>query len=296
MLNQIKRLSAIVNKLSGICEYVSKEDLMEAMSGDMAENGPYTLRTLQRDIKTIEEVFGMEIQNVKGKGYRIVGRDPVYTDRFKELLSEFEILSTVDSDSGTRGYIIPEQRRMMFSVDIQKILRSIKQRRKVRFSYSLPRLGGKEAEYLAEPYFLKQSQNRWYLVAMVEEILKCFELGRFVSFKVLDEEFSRDESVQAENLFRDCFGIWDDPKMSVEDIRLRFSPLDGRFIKTLPIHSSQKIVAETNEYVEVTLRLKITNDFVMALLSRSSSIEILAPQSLKDRMNAIWTAALERNK
>lgn len=31
------------------------------------------------------------------------------------------------------------------------------------------------------------------------------------------------------------------------------------------------------EYVEVTLRLKITNDFVMALLSRSSSIEILAP-------------------
>lgn len=296
MLNQIKRLSAIVNKLSGICEYVSKEDLMEAMSGDMAENGPYTLRTLQRDIRTIEEVFGMEIENVKGEGYRIVGWDPVYTDRFKELLSEFEILSTVGSDSGTRDYIIPEQRKMTFSVDIQKVLRSIKQRRKVRFSYSLPRLGGKEVEYLAEPYFLKQSQNRWYLVAMVEGILKCFELGRFVSFKVLDEEFSRDESVQAENLFRNCFGIWDDPKMSVEDIRLRFSPLDGRFIKTLPIHSSQKIVAETNEYVEVTLRLKITNDFVMALLSRSSSIEILAPQSLKDRMNAIWAAALERNK
>lgn len=296
MLNQIKRLSAIVNKLSGISEYVSKEELLEAMSGDMAENGSYTLRTLQRDIRTIEEVFGMEIDNVKGEGYRIVGWDPVYTDRFKELLSEFEILSTVGSDSGTRDYIIPEQRKMTFSVDIQKVLRSIKQRRKVRFSYSLPRLGGKEVEYLAEPYFLKQSQNRWYLVAMVEEILKCFELGRFVSFKVLDEEFSRDESVQAENLFRDCFGIWDDPKMSVEDIRLRFSPLDGRFIKTLPIHSSQKIVAETNEYVEVTLRLKITNDFVMALLSRSSSIEILAPQSLKDRMSAIWAAALERNK
>ena len=296
MLNQIKRLSAIVNKLSGISEYISKEELLEAMSGDMAENGSYTLRTLQRDIRTIEEVFGMEIENVKGEGYRIVGWDPVYTDRFKELLSEFEILSTVGSDSGTRDYIISEQRKMTFSVDIQKVLRSIKQRRKVRFSYSLPRLGGKEVEYLAEPYFLKQSQNRWYLVAMVEGILKCFELGRFVSFKVLDEEFSRDESVQAENLFRDCFGIWDDPKMSVEDIRLRFSPLDGRFIKTLPIHSSQKIVAETNEYVEVTLRLKITNDFVMALLSRSSSIEILAPQSLKDRMNAIWAAALERNK
>ena len=297
MSKQIRLLSAIVNKLSGISGYVSKEALLEAMSGEMAENGPSSLRTLQRNIKTIEEVFGMEIQNVKGKGYRIVGRDPVYTDRFKELLSEFEILSTVDSDSGTRGYIIPEQRRMTFSVDIQKILRLIKQRRKVRFSYSLPRLGGKEAEYLAEPYFLKQSQNRWYLVAMVEGVvLKCFELGRFKSFKVLDEDFIRDESVHAGNLFRDCFGIWDDSKMPVEDIRLRFSALDGRFIKTLPIHSSQKVAVETEEYVEVTLRLKITNDFVMALLSRSSSVEILAPQSLKDRMNAIWAAALERNK
>lgn len=295
MLNQIKRLSAIVNKLSGICEYVGKEDLLEAMSGDMAENGPYTLRTLQRDIKTIEEVFGMEIQNVKGKGYCIVGRDPVYTDRFKELLSEFEILSTVDSDSGTRDFIIPEQRTMAFSVDIHKVLESIKQRRRVRFSYSLPRSGGKEVEYVAEPYFLKQSQNRWYLVAMVESVLKCFELGRFVDFKVLDEDFVQGSGVRAENLFRDCFGIWDDPKMPVEDILLRFSPLDGRFIKTLPIHSSQKI-EETDEYVEVTLHLKITNDFVMALLSRSSSIEVLAPQSLKDRMNAIWAAALERNK
>ena len=297
MSKQIRLLSAIVNKLSGISEYVSKAALLEAMSGEMAENGPSSLRTLQRNIKTIEEVFGIEIQNVRGKGYHIVGRDPVYTDRFKELLSEFEIIiSTVGSDSGTRDYIIPEQRRMMFSVDIQKILSSIKQRRKVRFSYSLQRLGGKEAEYLAEPYFLKQSQNRWYLVAMVEGVLKCFELGRFKSFKVLDEDFIRDESVHAGNLFHDCFGIWDDPKMPVEDIRLRFSALDGRFIKTLPIHSSQKVAVETEEYVEVTLRLKITNDFVMALLSRSSSIEILAPQSLKDRMNAIWAAALERNK
>lgn len=295
MSKQIRLLSSIVNKLSGINEYVSKEDLLKAMSGEMAENGSYSLRTLQRNIKAIEEVFGIEIQNIRGKGYHIVGRDPVYTDRFKELLSEFEILSTAGSDSGTRDYIIPEQRRMTLSVDIQIVLRSIKQRRKVRFSYSLPRLGCKEAEYLAEPYFLKQSQNRWYLVAMVEGRLKCFELGRFKSFKVLDEEFSRDESVLAENLFRDCFGIWDDPKMPVEDIRLRFSALDGRFIKTLPIHSSQQI-KETDEYVEVTLRLKITNDFVMALLSRSSSVEILSPQSLKDRMNAIWADALNRNK
>lgn len=295
MLNQIRRLSAIVNKLAGINKYVGKEDLLAAMAGDRDENGTFGLRTLQRDIKTIEEVFGMEIRYVKGKGYHIESRDPEYADRFKNLLSEFEILASVGADSGTRDFIIPEQRKMSLHIDVQDVLMAIKQRRRVRFSYSLPRLGGKVSEYVAEPYFLKQSQNRWYLVAMDDGVLKCFELGRFTSFRVLGEEFVRDEGVRAEELFRDCFGIWDDPRMPVEDIRLRFSALDGRFIKTLPLHSSQK-VEETNEYVEVSLRLKVTNDFVMALLSRSSSLEVLYPQSLKSRLVAIWIEALERNK
>lgn len=133
MLNQIRRLSAIVNKLSGIKEYVGKEELLEAMSGDMAENGSCGLRTLQRDIRTIEEVFGMEIKYVKGEGYHIVDRDPVYTDRFKDMLSEFEILSSVGADSGTRDFIIPEQGTVTFRIDIHKVLKSIKQRRRCCF-------------------------------------------------------------------------------------------------------------------------------------------------------------------
>ena len=68
MWTQIKLLSAIVHQCRGSSENVSKEDLLESMSGDMAENGPYALRTLQRNIKTIEEIFGIEIQNVKGRG------------------------------------------------------------------------------------------------------------------------------------------------------------------------------------------------------------------------------------
>lgn len=53
MLNQIKRLSAIVNKLSGICEYVGKEDLLEAMSGDMAENGAHVQNPVFEKLKKL---------------------------------------------------------------------------------------------------------------------------------------------------------------------------------------------------------------------------------------------------
>lgn len=85
----------------------------------------------------------------------------------------------------------------------------------------------------------------------------------------------------------------------------RFCRLGSLYLQeTLPnmLNQIRRLSAIVNklsgikEYVEVTLRLKITNDFVMALLSRSSSVEILAPQSLKDRMCDIWTADLGRNK
>ncbi len=50
MLNKFRQLSAIVNKLGGIDgKCVSKKELLEAMSGEMDENGSCTLRTLQRD-------------------------------------------------------------------------------------------------------------------------------------------------------------------------------------------------------------------------------------------------------
>lgn len=71
MLNQIRRLSTIVNRLSGVDEYVGKEALLEAVAGVKDENGACGLRTLQRDIRIIEEVFGMEIRYVRGKGYHI---------------------------------------------------------------------------------------------------------------------------------------------------------------------------------------------------------------------------------
>lgn len=85
----------------------------------------------------------------------------------------------------------------------------------------------------------------------------------------------------------------------------RFCRLGSLYLQgTLPnmLNQIRRLSAIVNklsgikEYVEVTLRLKITNDFVMAILSRSSSVEILAPQSLKDRMYDIWTAAPGRNK
>ena len=77
---------------------------------------------------------------------------------------------------------------------------------------------------------------------------------------------------------------------------VKYDALDGAFVKSLPLHPSQEIVEETADYVVVRFRIRITNDFVMALLSRSRSLEVLKPLSLRERVYKVYLDAVERNR
>lgn len=115
------------------------------------------------------------------------------------------------------------------------------------------------------------------------------------SINVVDKTFKRDETINPDELFKHSYGIWDDPSMPVEEIELSYSPLDGKFIKTTPLHSSQKILIDNDIEFRISLRLRITNDFVMALLSRSASLTVIEPPSLRARIREICKEAIERN-
>lgn len=114
--------------------------------------------------------------------------------------------------------------------------------------------------------------------------------------EISDETFSKDESVNPDELFQFSYGIWDDPNIPVEEIELSYSALDGAFLKANPLHKSQEILTDNDDEFRIRLRLRITNDFVMALLSRSSSLTVIKPVSLRKRIHDIYHKALERNK
>ncbi|MBP3750816.1 MAG: WYL domain-containing protein, partial [Prevotella sp.] len=88
---------------------------------------------------------------------------------------------------------------------------------------------------------------------------------------------------------------WNDPKMPIEDIELSYDALDGRFLKSVPLHHSQRILVDNDEEFRISLRLRITNDFVMELLSRSRSLTVIRPQSLRERVRKVYEEALKRN-
>lgn len=301
-INQIRRLIAIIGKLNGSKRYVPAGELEQYITHTLQaryslNTAGCTLRTLQRDFKTIEELFGIVIRHDKLRGYYIAERLGS-VEGYESLLQNFELLNAIDSDSAIQQYVLPEHRRSIVLPDIFVLLEAIRERYPVEFDYTLVRHGGRIVHKRLNPHFLKESQQRWYLIGYdTDGKLKSFGLDRITLLRTIDSErFMRDDTIDIPALFRESYGIWNDPGDLVEEIILKYNVLDGAFVRTLPLHTSQEILEDTPNGIVIRLHLRITNDFVMALLARSASLEVVSPLSLRQRIYEVLKQAAERNQ
>ena len=149
-----------------------------------------------------------------------------------------------------------------------------------------------------KPHYLKEDQHRWYLLAIdyEDEKLKTFAIDAISNLEIIkSEHFKRAIEIQVKDLFKYSYGIWNQDDIPIEEIEISYSPLDGKFIKRLPLHHSQIVLADNEKEFRIQVTLRITNDFVMALLSRSSSLTIIRPLHLRERIRNIYKKALQRN-
>ena len=195
-----------------------------------------------------------------------------------------------------KTFVLAEHHRPLYSEWLMPLVKAIHDLHPVEFDYVDYRNGCSEKHFSVLPHYLKESNQRWYLLAYDGAVMKMFGVDRIRCLGVLeDETFERNTDISVDDLFRDCYGLWNDPNIPVEDIELRYDALDGRFIKSAPIHHSQRILADTPDGLHISLRLRITNDFVMELLSRSRSLEVIKPQHLRERIRHVYEEALKRN-
>lgn len=298
-MGRLIRYILIIHRLSGHKKYVPADELISFLNLQMELRGyevGISQRTLQRDMKEICQMFEIEIKNCRGYGYYIADKTEETDIRYQELLLNFDLLTSMNQGSQSIGFIIPEHHRPKGSDNIPVFISAIKEHRVVEFDYTLVRKGDKVISKKVKPHFLKESLGLWYLLALDEhDALKSYGIDRMQNIHITDTTFKQDESIDPDSLFKHSYGIWDDPSIPIEDIELSYSPLDGKFIKTTPLHSSQKILADNDSEFRISLRLRITNDFVMALLSRSASLTVIKPLSLRARIRDIYKDAIERN-
>ena len=299
-MGRLIRCILIIQKLSGKKKYTPADELISYLNLQMELRGyevGLSLRTLQRDIAEIETMFEIEIKNRRGEGYFIFDRTDNADIRYEELLLNFDLLNSLNNSNDISGFIIPEHHRPRGAESIPALIHAIKSSSVITFDYRLIRKDNKIIPKTVNPHFLKESLGLWYLVA-VDDMgkLRNYAVDRISNIEILTSNFKRDKRIDPNSLFQNSYGIWDDAKIPIEEVELSYSPLDGYFLKATPLHSSQEIMVDDNEEFRIKLKIRITNDFVMALLARSNSLTVIKPQSLRERINCIYQQALTRNK
>ncbi|WP_175629382.1 helix-turn-helix transcriptional regulator [Bacteroides acidifaciens] len=298
-LEGIQRMLVIINKLKERQRYVPREELEEYVRLRMEERDatPVDIRTIQRDFKDIEDLFGICIRfDKKWSGYYINEEDSLINEQYERLLLNFDLLNALDKTSNLHTYVLAEHHRPSDTECLPALIKAIKFSHPVAFDYIYVREEGRRREKKVLPHYLKEDQQRWYLLAYDNNVLKTFNVDCIRNLRIYYEEtFKRDMDIDANDLFKDSYGIWNQPDIPVEDIELSYSALDGRFLKSVPLHHSQQIIADNETEFRITLHLRITNDFVMALLARSSSLTVIKPLHLRERIRKVYEEALQRN-
>lgn len=144
---------------------------------------------------------------------------------------------------------------------------------------------GKDSEvWTIHPYYLKQYNNRWYLLGYNENYkdISIIPLDRIKGIEVTDKKFIRNTTIDFERYFRNVIGVSMDKDTEPEKVRLKFSPKRFPYVVSKPIHHSQFV--EDEEQCVVSLTVIPNKELVSQILWFGEDVEVLSPEWLKEEI------------
>ena len=241
----------------------------------------FSKRTLQRDIKEIRNIFGIDIEYSKSnKGY-FISQSERENMNFQRMMEAFDMFNSLNLAQDLTPFIHLEKRRPQGTENLYGLLHAIKNRLQIKFTYQ--KFWEEESsQRLVEPYALKEFKNRWYIMAKDSKgnNIKSFALDRLTNLEITNQTFQYPDNYSIEKSYRYCFGIISPNGEEPQDIILSFDPVQGKYIKTLPLHDTQQILVDNDEEMKIKLKLCVTHDLLMELLSFGDNVKVIEPKSL----------------
>ena len=291
----LSRYNLIINRLrkSNATLKEIEEYLARASEWD-ADNFNVSQRTFQRDLDDIRTLYDIDIKyDFRRKVYFIDSEGKPDTNN--RTLEAFDILNALNISQGISQFIHLEKRRPLGTDNLHGLIHAIKNNLIIRFSH---RKFWEDEPTLrtVEPYALKESKNRWYLMAgdHKDGKIKSFGLDRMTHIEFSGGKFIYPKDYNVDETFRFCFGVIIPDNNIPQDIVLSFDPFEGNYIKTLPLHESQQVIVDTDDEYRIHLKLCITPDFIAELLSHGYKMKVLKPKSLANRIKLEFEKALKQ--
>lgn len=291
------------------------EDLVKECNKALskADKPDVSKRTIQNDINILEVDYGIKLDENLKRGkmrlYRYVDTNytiPIFrindTERHK-LQDAIRVLEHLEGEPmydwartllmQIEGGLFDDDSTPVVSFQTNpdlkgielfgKLLQAILKKRTLKIEYAP--FGKDSYSEKVYPYYLKQFNDRWYLIAQAVgyDTFAHYALDRIENFEEISMKYKEPE-IDFEEYFDDVIGVTVPERLEPVDVFLRVSNNRFNYIKTKPLHLSQRIVSEENNHTTIFINVKINKELIALLLSFGSDVEVISPAVLKEEM------------
>ena len=260
------------------------------LDNDLSEGNEMSIRTFHKWRQTIEEMFGLIIENETGGQYRyyIENADDLSNGSMRSWLFNTLTVSNLMMESVSIKDKILFEEIPDGEQYLPVIIEALKKNTVLEMTYQS--YWRDEANtFTVEPYCIKAFKQRWYLVARSPALDKImiYSLDRVHQLEPTAIHFNYPEDFKAKDYFDECFGIIANAKCKVETVKLKVSAGQANYLRSLTLHKTQTEIERDDEYSIFTVRLRPTYDFRQEILSMGSDVEVLSPKWFRDDMAVI---------
>lgn len=245
----------------------------------------YSRRTFERDLKVIAEDFGVAVRfDARQRGYVIDETDPsALLPGHQRLLEAMELQAFLRLPATLAPYVQLESRQPLGLEHLRPLLSAVQSCQLVEFTYR-KFWESQPTRRLVGPLLLKEFRGRWYVLALIPESgeLRCFGLDRLTDLSVTVRSFIPPAGFDAAAYYAAAFGIIRPDDEEPQEVVLSLTPTQGRYVQTFPLHSSQRLLSQSEAAIRLSLTVYDTHDLRMELLSMGQEVEVLAPASLRE--------------
>lgn len=254
---------------------------------DLSRGEDLPRQTFDRWKSGILDLFGILIDCEQRGGYHYYIANPKELSEGKLrtwLLNTYGTAETLSSNLSIHDRILTEN--IPSSQDhLSTVLEAMKSNNMLHITFKAFTM--KEPKrFLVEPYCVKMSAQRWYMLARNTEHknLRLYSLDRIEAVEISNTRFVLPDDFNAKDYFAEFFGIVLDESVPLQTIILRADKYHQNYMRTLPLHPTQREIFACDDYADFELRLRPTYDFYMKLMSFGNMIKVLEPKTLQEEI------------
>lgn len=283
----------IINTLRAYRKLTLEELNQKWQDDNIADGNPLHRSSFNRHRDAILDMFGIIIDcEPRTYKYYISNKEVLSDDSIERwLFSTLTVHGVLADSAAVKERLVLENAPAGVEF-LNTIIRAIRTNHRLLIGYKKFQTEGYEK--VVCPYALKLFRQRWYLLAQNDENqMRIYALDRITMMELTDDTFEIPVDFSAQTYFSEYFGVLtNDTPMA--HVVLRAHNWMPNYLRTLPLHPSQRELKSTPDYTDFSYDIRPTSDFLGELLRHSNGIEVLEPQDLREKMRQMIVETLKR--